>query len=158
MPAVTFNLMDTFREDVLDGTVTIDLEYTGTPAGAVLRCLICSALTIDQNTDTTIADCAVFTEVSGTGYTAGGNALANGSVTLAAGGTVTVDADDPAVWSQDAAGFSNGRFAVIAFDNGGAQSTWPILGYSADFGANKGNVDGDFSVTVNASGLFQAAR
>lgn len=158
MPSVTFNLMDSFREDFLDGTTTVDLEYSGTPAGAVLRCLICSALTIDQNTDVTIADVATLTEVSGTGYSAGGNALANATVTKDGSGNITVDADDPATWSQDAAGFSNARFAVIAFDNGGAQSTWPVVGYSADFGSDQGNVDGDFSIAVHTSGLITSAR
>jgi len=158
MPAVTFNLLDQFREDFLDGTTTVDLEYTGTPAGAHLKCMILSALTIDQNADALVSDCAVFTEVSGTGYTAGGNSLANASVTLAAGGTITVDAADPATWSQDAAGFSNARRAVIAYDNGGASTTWPIVGYSDDFGSDQGNVAGDFSVALNANGIFQSAR
>lgn len=159
MPTVTFNLMDTFREDRFDAaSPAVDLEYTGTPAGAVLRCLILSALTIDQNTDVTIGDCAVFTEVTGTGYPAGGNALDNAIVTLDGSGNVDIDADDPDVWVQDGSGFTNARFAVIAFDNGGAQSTWPLVGYSADFGADKGNQSGDFTVTLHATGLFRAPR
>ncbi len=158
MPAVTFSLMDKFREKVLDGTGGIDIEYSGTPAGAVLKCLILSALTINQNADVTIGDCAVFTEVTGTGYVAGGNALANASVTLDGAGLITVDAADPAIWAQNAGGFSNARRAVVAFDNGGASNTWEILGFSADFGSDKGNVDGDFTVTINAAGLFTSAR
>lgn len=158
MPAVTFNLTDKFREKLLDGTSGIDLEYSGAPVNAVLTCMILSALTIDQNTDITIGDCAVFTEVTGTGYTAGGNELANATVTLDGAGAITVDADDPADWAEDAGGFSDGLYSVIAMKNAGASSTWEILGYSAAYASVQGNVGGVFSNTIHASGLFQAAR
>ena len=153
-----FNLMDKFREKRLDDSGAIDLEYSGTPAGAVLRMLIASALTVDQNVDVLVSDLAVFTEVSGTGYPAGGEALDNAIVTIDGAGLITMDADDPDTIAQNAGGFTDGRFAVIAFDNGGASSTWEVFGYSADFGSDKGNVDGDFTVQPDAAGLFTSAR
>lgn len=157
--AVTLNLMDRFRERFLDGNNTVDLEYSGAPAGAVLKLLlaVASGFTVNQNTNTTLSN-VTYTEVTGTGYTAGGNALENASVTMDGSGLITVDADNPATWTQDAGGFSNARRALVAFDNGGAQSTWPVVAYSNDFGADQGNVAGDFSIQLSANGLFQSAR
>ncbi len=153
----TFNLMDKFRERFLDAAGGVDLEYSGSPAGAVLKMALASALTVDQNVDITQADLAVFTEVTGTGYTAGGNACANATVTIDGAGLITVDADDPATWSQNAGGFADAVRAVLLFDNGGAQTTWEVVGYSDAFAA-AGNVAGDFTVQFAAAGIFTSAR
>lgn len=118
--------------------------------------LVTSTYTPNKGTHTKRSD--VTNEVSGTGYTAGGNTLANPTITLGGTGLVTIDFDDPATWSQNAAGFTNGRRFVAYFARGGASSADELIGYSDDFAADKGNVDGDFSATVNASGLFTAPR
>lgn len=89
-------------------------------------------------------------EVSGTNYTAGGNTLANGSVSESAG-TTTVDADDT-TWLQDAAGFTNARYAII-FKDTGVSTTSTLFGY-VDFVTDKGNVNGDLTISWNASGIF----
>jgi hypothetical protein len=47
---------------------------------------------------------------------------------------------------------------VVYVARGGLSSADELIGYTDDFGADKGNVDGDFSVAVNASGLFTGAR
>lgn len=153
MPAVTFNLYDKFREGNFDGNA----KNFETPGGNGIKCaIVTSGYTPNQNTHD-FWDDASASEVSGTGYTAGGNVMANGAASVDGSGNVTVDLDDPATWSQNGAGFSNGRRAVIYHDTG-TGSTSRLIGYSNDFGADKGNVDGDFSVTVNASGLFTSAR
>lgn len=153
MPAVTFNLYDKFREGNFDGNA-INFE---TPGGNGIKCaVVTGSYTVDQNLHDFWDDVSA-NEVSGTGYTAGGNAMSTGTATVDGSGNVTVDIADPATWSQNGAGFSNGRRAIVYLDTGTA-STSRLVGYSADFGADKGNVDGDFTVTVNASGLFTSAR
>lgn len=92
-------------------------------------------------------------EVTGTNYTAGGNTLTGTSVAEAAG-TTTVDAADT-TWLQNAGGFTDARGAVIYKDSGvGTTST--LFGY-IDFVTDKGNVNGDLTVSWNASGIFTVA-
>ncbi len=154
MPAVTFNLYDKYREHSFDGAA-INIE---SPGGPGLKCaVVTSVYTLDQNLHDFFDDVNA-NEVTGTGYIAGGNVLASGTVTIDGAGLVTVDAADPATWVQNGAGFSNGRRAIIYHDTAGAASTDPLIGFSDDFGADKGNVDGDFTVQVNAAGLFTSAR
>lgn len=152
MPAVTFNLYDIFRRKQASGTGAVNLS------SLTVKCMVVTgSYTPNQNTHDFRDDLGA-TEVSGTNYTAGGNTLANPVVALDGSGNVSVDFDNPATWSQHASGFSNGRRAVIYVARGGASSADELIGYSDDFGADKGNVDGDFSVAVNASGLITSAR
>jgi len=152
MVAVVFNLYDKFREGGWDGN-EINVE---TPGGNGIKCaLVASGYTVDQNLHDFFDD--ITSQVTGTGYTAGGNVMLNGAVTVSGGGLVTVQIDDPAQWAQSGSGFSNARRAIIYLDTGTA-STSRLMGFSADFGADKGNVDGPFDVQVNAAGLFTAAR
>lgn len=152
MPTVNFNLYDKYREGNFDGN-PINVE---TPGGNGVKCAVVAAgYIVDQNLHDFFAD--ITNEVAGTGYTAGGNVLANGIVTVAGGGLVTVDLDDPATWAQNAAGFSNGRRAIIYHDTGVA-ATSRLIGFSDDFGADQGNLNGDFFVAVGAAGLFTSAR
>lgn len=152
MPTVTQNLYDKFREGCFDGNA-INFE---TPGGNGIKCMIVTATyTPDQNLHDFKDD--ITNEVTGTGYTAGGNVMSTGAVTVNGSGLVTVDIGDPATWTQDGAGFSNGRRAVIYHDTG-VGSTSRLVSYSNDFGSDQGNLNGDFSVTVNAAGLFTSAR
>ena len=152
MAAVTFNLYDIFRRKQASGTGAVDLS------SLTVKCMVVTGTySVNQNTHDFRDDLGA-NEVSGSNYAAGGNTLATPVVTLSGAGLVTVDFDNPAAWSQHASGFSNGRRAIIYVARGGASSADELIGYSDDFGADKGNVDGDFSVTVNASGLFTAAR
>lgn len=152
MPAVTLNLYDIFRRKQASGNGSVNLS------SVTVKCMIVTgSYTVNQNTHDFRDDLGA-NEVSGTNYTAGGNAMANPVVTLSAAGLVTLDLDDPATWSQHASGFSNGRKAIIYVARGGASSADELIGYTDDFGADKGNVDGDFSIAVNASGLFTGAR
>ena len=157
MASVTFNLLDMMREDFFDETTVLDLEYAATPANDVLTMMVLNALTIDQNLDDLISSVATFTEVTESNYTAGGNELADCAVTMDGSGLITVDATDPATWSQHATGFPDAVRVVIAMKNAGASSTWDLLGYSDAFTA-AGNVAGDFSIALAAGGIFTCAR
>ena len=152
MPAVNFNLYDIFRRKQASGNGGVNLSTL-----TVKAMVVTSVYTVNQNTHDFRDDLGA-TEVSGTNYTAGGNTLANPVVSLDGSGGVAVDFDDPAVWSQHASGFTNGRRFVVYVARGGASTADELIGYSDDFGADKGNVDGNFSMTLNASGLFTSAR
>jgi hypothetical protein len=149
MPSITFNLYDSFRKGRFNSN-TEDLT------AATIKCaLVTNSYVPNQNTDDFWNDVSA-NEVSGTNYSAGGNTLATPTVTLSGAGLVTVDASDPAAWSQSGTGFSNARYAVI-YVSTGVSSTSDLIGY-ASFGSDVGNVSGDLTVTVNASGLFTSAR
>ena len=150
MPAVAFNLYDLYRRDCFNGGA-LDID-----AASLKMMVVTSAYSVNQNAHNFVDD-VIANEVTGTGYTARGNACAVGTVTMDAAGLITVDCDDPAVWTQNAAGFSNARRAIL-YDDTGTNGTSRLVGYSADFGADKGNVDGDFTVTINAAGIYTAAR
>lgn len=149
--ATTFNLYDQWRDIVADPTRSAAI------AGALKCAIVTATYTVDQNLHDFWDDVSA-NEVSGVGYTAGGNACATPTWTGPDGsGLMTFDASDPAAWSQSASGFSNGRRAILYYDTG-TGSTSRLVGYSADFGADSGNVAGDFSVAINASGIYTAAR
>jgi hypothetical protein len=83
----------------------------------------------------------VTNEVSGTGYTAGGMALANKTVTYTAGTNVgKIDADD-LVWSNST--IVNARVLVIYDATPGSDATRPLLFYSV-FDANVSTDAGAF--------------
>jgi hypothetical protein len=148
--ATTFNLYDQWRDIVADPT------RAAAVAGTLKLAIVTATYSVDQNLHDFFND--ITNEVTGTGYTAGGNACATPTWTGPDGaGLMTFDSADPATWSQNAAGFSNGRRAILYYDTG-TPSTSRLVGYSNDFGADAGNVAGDFSVTANAAGWYTSAR
>ena len=86
-------------------------------------------------------------EVSGTGYSAGGEALANKAVTQAA--TTKFDADDT-TWST---GTFSAYHAVIYDDT----MTNDDLIASIDFGGEQQVTAADFTIAWNASGIITLA-
>lgn len=148
--ATVFNLYDQWRDIIADPTRAAAIS------GTLKLAIVTASYSVDQNLHDFFSD--ITNEVSGTNYTAGGNACATPTWTGPDGaGLLTFDAADPTTWLQNAAGFSNGRRAILYYDTGVA-ATSRLVGYSADFGADSGNVAGDFSVTFNASGIYTSAR
>ena len=95
----------------------------------------------------------VTNEVTGTGYSAGGQALASVTVTYdSAGNKAVFDAADT-VWSSSTI---TARYAVIYRARGGASSADELLCY-VDFGADVSSTGGAFTITWNASGILTAA-
>lgn len=150
--ATTFNLYDSWRDTVADPTRAAAVAGT-------LKLAIFKAITPDQNLHDFYDDLVAATnEVSGTNYTAGGNACATPTWTGPDGsGVLTFDASDPATWLQSATGFTLGRRAILYYDTGVA-ATSRLVGFSNDFGADVGNVAADLSVTFNASGIYTSPR
>jgi hypothetical protein len=148
--ATTLNLYDAWRDIVADPTRAAAISGT-------LKCMIVTG-TYSPNQNTHDFKDDVTNEVSGTNYTAGGNTCASPTWTGPDGsGVLTFDATDPAAWVQHASGFSNGRRAVLYYDTG-TPGTSRLVGYTDDFGADSGNVSGDFSVAFNAAGIYTSPR
>lgn len=112
--------------------------------------LVTSSYTPDIDAHEDFAD--VTNEVSGTGYTAGGETL---TVTVSQDNTNdrgTVDADD-VTWSTATI---TARGAVIYKDTG-TPATSLLICY-VDFGSDKTSTAGDFIYTVHADGILNAAQ
>lgn len=98
-------------------------------------------------------DLADFTEVTGTNYTAGGEASA---VTyLEVGGVATFDMADVA-WTQNGAGPTNIVAALIYnTTHAGTNDAVAFIDMTVDAGSTPISlVDGDISLAINASGVF----
>lgn len=149
--AVNLNLYDLYRDTVADPTRAAAIAGT-------LKCMLVTAsYTPNQNTDQFVTT-PIANEVTGTNYTARGNACAAPSWSGPDGaGLSTFDATDPAIWTQSASGFSTARRAIIYYDTG-TNGTSTLVGYTDDFGAAAGNVAGDFSIVFNAAGIYTAPR
>lgn len=146
----SWNLYDIFRQKQVAGQGQIDID------SVTIKCaLVVAAYTPDQNLHDFWSDVSA-NEVSGSNYTAGGNACASPTVTMSGAGLVTVDANDPATWAQHATGFSNAVRAILYRDTG-VGTTSELIAYSGAFTAG-GNVDGPFTVQFDAAGIFTAPR
>lgn len=156
--ALTWNLYDKFRVAQCGGGTAINFS------GLTVKCMIVTnSYTPDQALHDFRDDLGA-NEVSGTNYTAGGNTVSPITVTPnTSTGLITVDGTDPATWAQSATGFSNGRRAILYVARGGASTADELIAYSSPFEtsgtpADKGNVDGDFTVQFDAAGIFESAR
>lgn len=148
---INFNLYDQWRD------FAADPGRAAAAAGTLKLALVKSTYTPDQNLHDFWNDVSA-TEVSGTNYTAGGNACASPTWTGPdAAGLLTFDASDPATWLQSATGFADARRAVLYYDTGTA-TTSRLVGYSNDFGADSGNTAADLSVSFDAAGIYTSAR
>ena len=137
---------DSYLKGMMSGEFTAFVDHDG---DTFKIALITATLAPDRAAHDYWDD-LVANEVSGTGYTAGGNACANPAVTVASN-VITWDADDPATWSQDAGGFDDARYAIL-YKSTGTNGTSNLVAYH-DFGANKGNTAGDFTVQLAADGI-----
>lgn len=141
--AITSYVYGNFMKNVLSGKVVDWLNHP-------IKVMLCSATYVpDQDTHQTKAD--VTGEVTGTGYTAGGAALANKTITYdPATNTTVLDADD-VVWSNATI---TARYAVIYDDGGATDAEKLLLGY-VDFGQDVSSTNGDFKITWDAGGIFR---
>jgi hypothetical protein len=115
-----------------------------------LKAMLLSAYTVGTTQDTAqfLADVlAVATEASGTGYTAGGQALT--SVTLTKSGHVyTLTCANPS-WTSSTITAS---YVVFYDSTPGSNATDPVICYW-DFGGASSSSSGTFTLTVSGSGL-----
>lgn len=88
-------------------------------------------------------------EVSGTGYTAGGNTLTGTELTISSG-VLTYDATDPS-WPTST--ISDAMGAVGYFDRGGATTADELL-FLLDFVTAASSSGGTFTIELDSSGIF----
>lgn len=90
----------------------------------------------------------VTNEVSGTGYTAGGQSLSTKSVSLT--GTEAIFNSDPIVWSSSSI---TARGAVLYKSRGGASSSDELIAYF-DFVEDVTSISSNFTITPNGLGII----
>ena len=133
--------------------------YSNFPKGAIeklmdlgngndtIKCMLCTS-TYTPNQDTHDFKNDITNEVSGAGYTATGETLANQAVSITTRVT-KFDADDV----QWASSTITARYAVLYDATPGSDATRPLILY-VDFGEDKVSDNGTFKIAWNASGIF----
>lgn len=112
--------------------------------------LLTSAYTPNQDTHDYYDD-VVGNEVSGTGYSAGGNTLGSKTVTYDAGTNVIVlDAADT-TWASSTI---TARYAVVYDDAGATNASKPLIGF-VDFSSDQSSTNGNFTITWDATGIVR---
>ena len=138
MPNAIFN---SFKRDIANGSINLATD-------AVKIMLVGSAYT--PNIDTHAKRSDVTNEVSGTGYTAGGIALVNKTVTMNT-------TSDKGVFDADDLTISNAtitaRGAVLYKARGGVSSADELIAY-LDFGADITSTAGNFNIAFDANGII----
>lgn len=112
--------------------------------------LLSSAYTPNQTAHDYFDDVSAY-EVSGTGYTAGGQALTSVALTTT-GTTTTLTCANPA-WANSTI---TAAFAVFYDASGGTDATnLPVVFW--DLGGSQSSSAGTFTLTINGSGLYQVS-
>ena len=134
-------IFNSFKRDIANGSINLATD-------AVKMMLVGSAYT--PNIDTHAKRSDVTNEVSGTGYTAGGIALVNKTVTMNT-------TSDKGVFDADDVTLSNAtitaRGAVLYKARGGASSADELIAY-LDFGADITSTAGNFNIAFDANGII----
>lgn len=118
-------------------------------AGNVKVALLTDTYTPSQSTHGFWSDVAA-SEISGTGYTAGGQAILNPTVSFSTGqNSVILDGDDIS-WPESTI---TARYVVL-YEDTGVASTSVLCGF-ADLGENKSSSNGDFNLNWSTSGIFE---
>jgi hypothetical protein len=134
---------NSFKKDLLQGNINLG-------ADTIKVMLLTSSYTPDQDAHAKRSDLTA-SEVSGTGYTAGGMTLANKTFTQDNTNNLGYfDCDDP-LWTGATI---TARYCALYKSRGGAASA-DELGPIYDFGSNITSTNGPFTITVNAAGLIQ---
>lgn len=134
-------IFNSFKRDIANGSINLATD-------AVKIMLVGSAYTPNIDTHTKRSD--VTNEVSGTGYTAGGIALVNKTVTMNT-------TSDKGVFDADDVTLSNAtitaRGAVLYKARGGASSADELISY-LDFGSDITSTAGNFNIAFDANGII----
>jgi hypothetical protein len=137
MANVVYN---SFKRDIMNGAIDLDTD-------TIKVMLVTSAYTPDQDAHTKRSD--ITNEVSGTGYTAGGEELANKTVAVDNTDNEGVfDADD-LTWSDATI---TARGAVIYKSRGGASTADELITY-IDFVADKTSEANNFQIQWATEGI-----
>ena len=134
-------IYNSFKRDIANGSIDLDTD-------AIKMMLVTSTYVPNIDTHTKRSD--VTNEITGTGYTAGGVALANKTVTM---NTTTdkgvFDADDIVI----ATATITARAGVLYKSRGGAATADELIAY-LDFGADITATAGNFNIAFDATGII----
>ena len=134
-------IFNSFKRDAINGSIDLDTD-------TIKLMLVTSAYTPNIDTHTKRSD--VTNEVTGTGYTAGGVALANKTVTVNNTTDKGVfDADDVTISTATI----TARGAVLYKSRDGASSADELICY-LDFGSDITSTAGNFNITFDATGIL----
>jgi len=134
-------IYNSFKRDIMNGSIDLDTD-------TINVMLVTSTYTPDQDAHTKRSD--ITNEVSGTGYSAGGAALAGKAVTVDNTDNEGVfDAND-LTWSTSTI---TARGAVLYKARGGASSADELICY-IDFGSDKSSTAGNFTLQWAAEGIL----
>lgn len=137
MADVIFN---SFKMKIMNGSIDLDTD-------TIKVALVTSTYTPNQDTHVFFSD--VTNEVTGTGYTAGGAALAGKAVTQD-------DTDNEGVFDANDVSWTTATItarAAVLYKDTGTGSTSPLICY-IDFGADKVSTAGTFTIAWNAEGIL----
>jgi len=136
--AITQAVCTSFKVALLDG----EMDFSSDTTDVFKIALYTSSATLDASTTAY----TVTNEVSGTGYSAGGNTLTISTNPTSSGTTAYLDFADT-TWSSSTI---TARGALIYKADGGTNPAVAVL----DFGADKSSTSGDFTIvfpTADAS-------
>ena len=143
----TATVYNSYKTKLLDSSTNIDLS-----SDTIKLALVTSSYTPNIDTHDFWDDVSA-NEASGTGYTAGGQALANKAVTTdTTNDKGKFDADD-VTWTISSA--LTARYAVL-YKSTGTASTSPLIGY-IDFGSTYTLSSGTLTITWSANGVLTVA-
>lgn len=112
--------------------------------------LTTSSYTPNQDTHTYWSDVVAY-EVTGTGYTTGGQTLGSKTITYdSANNVIVLDAADT-TWSSSTI---TARYAVIYDDSGATNASKALIGY-VDFGSDQSSTNGNFTITWDGTGIVR---
>lgn len=134
-------IFNSFKRDIANGSINLGTD-------TIKLMLVGSGYTPNIDTHTKRSD--VTSEVSGVGYTSGGVALANKTVTMNTTSDKGVfDADDVTLSTATI----TARGAVLYKARGGASSADELIAY-LDFGSDITSTAGNFNITFDANGIL----
>ena len=131
---------NSFKKNIMNGSIDLDTD-------TIKVALVTSSYTPNQDTHEDFAD--VTNEITSTGYTAGGSALANKAVTAD-------NTDNEGVFDADNVTWANSsitaRGAVVYKDTGTAATS--LLICYIDFTSDKSSSTSDFIIQWNTEGIL----
>ena len=139
MASVVYN---NFKELLLTGGVNL-----GNGGDTIKVALVTSSYSADIDSHDMFDD--VTNEVSGTGYSAGGNTLASQAVTQD-------NTDDEGVFDASDTNWANSTITArgaVVYKSTGVASTSPLICYF-DFGSDQISSSGNFAIVWNSEGIL----
>lgn len=133
-------IYNNFKKNIMNGNIDLDTD-------TIKLALCTSSYTPDQDSHEFFDD--ITNEVSGTGYTAGGEEITTKAVTADTTDDEGVFDGDNVTWSDSTI---TARYGIIYKDTGDP-ATSPLIA-CLDFGDDQSSTSGDFTVAWNAEGIL----